>query len=54
MTNANELIERWESSVNKSYYAALSAAKAVLILFGIDPKSHEGVKTMFVFNIGKK
>lgn len=37
---------RWESSVNRSYYAALSAAKAVLILFGIDPKTHEGVKTM--------
>lgn len=37
---------RWESSVNRSYYAALNAAKAVLILFGIDPKSHEGVKTM--------
>lgn len=38
--------KRWESSVNRSYYAALSAAKAALILFGIDPKSHEGVKTM--------
>jgi len=37
---------RYESSVNRSYYAALSAAKAVLILFGIDPKTHEGVKTM--------
>lgn len=38
--------DRWESSINRSYYAALSAAKAVLILFGIDPKTHEGVKTM--------
>ncbi len=37
---------RWESSVNRSYYAALSAAKAALILFGIDPKTHEGVKIM--------
>ncbi len=37
---------RWESSVNRSYYSALNAAKAALILFGIDPKSHEGVKTM--------
>ena len=37
---------RWESSINRSYYAALSAAKAALILFGIDPKTHEGVKTM--------
>lgn len=38
--------KRWESSVNRSYYAALSAAKAALILLGIDPKTHEGVKTM--------
>lgn len=38
--------KRWESSVNRSYYASLSAAKAALILFGIDPKSHEVVKTM--------
>lgn len=37
---------RRESSVNRSYYAALSAAKAVLIIFGIDPKTHEGIKTM--------
>jgi uncharacterized protein (UPF0332 family) len=37
---------RWESSVNRSYYAALSAAKGALILFGVDPKTHEGVKTM--------
>jgi uncharacterized protein (UPF0332 family) len=37
---------RWESVVNRSYYAALSAAKAALIIFGSDPKSHEGVKTM--------
>lgn len=41
---------RWESAVNRSYYAALNAAKAALILFGLDPKTHEGVKTM----IGKK
>lgn len=37
---------RWESSINRSYYAALYAAKATLILFGLDPKTHEGVKTM--------
>lgn len=34
------------SSINRSYYAALNAAKGVLILFGLDPKTHEGVKTM--------
>lgn len=38
--------KRWESSVNRSYYATFTAAKAALILFGIDPKTHEGVKTM--------
>ena len=37
---------RWDSTVNRSYYAALSAAKSALILFGSDPKTHEGVKTM--------
>jgi len=42
---------RWESSVNRSYYAALSAAKAALILFGVDPKTHEGVKTMVNKNL---
>lgn len=48
LNDAQLLLEegRWESSVNRSYYAALNAAKAVLILFGIDPKTHEGVKTM--------
>ncbi len=38
--------KRLESSINRSYYAVLNAAKSVLILFGIDPKTHEGVKTM--------
>ncbi len=36
--------DRWESSINRSYYAALSAAKAVLILFGIDPKTLRELK----------
>ena len=42
--------DRFGSSINRSYYAALTAAKAMLILFGIDPKTHDGVKTM----IGQK
>ncbi len=37
---------RWESSINRSYYAVLNAAKSALILFGIDPRTHDGVKTM--------
>ncbi len=38
--------KRFESSISRSYYALLNAAKSALILFGIDPKTHEGVKTM--------
>lgn len=37
---------RFESSVNRSYYSILSAAKALLVLRGIDPETHEGTKTM--------
>ncbi len=36
----------YESSVNRSYYAVLTASKSLLILRGIDPETHEGVKTM--------
>lgn len=52
LEDAKLLLEgkRFESSINRSYYAALTAAKSVLILFGIDPKTHEGVKSM----VGKK
>lgn len=37
----------FDASVNRSYYAILSAARAALILRGIDAESHDGVKTMF-------
>jgi len=36
----------YESSVNRSYFAVLTASRALLILRGIDPETHEGVKTM--------
>lgn len=36
----------YESAVNRSYYAILSASKSILILRGIDPDTHEGIKTM--------
>lgn len=36
----------YESSVNRCYYAILTASRALLILRGIDPETHEGVKTM--------
>lgn len=36
----------YESSVNRSYYAVLTASRSLLILRGIDPETHEGAKTM--------
>ncbi|RME64882.1 MAG: HEPN domain-containing protein [Nitrospirae bacterium] len=37
---------RFRTSVNRCYYAALNAARALLILEGVNPSSHEGVVTM--------
>jgi uncharacterized protein (UPF0332 family) len=37
---------RYETSVNRSYYAALTAVRAILILEGIDTESHKGAITM--------
>jgi uncharacterized protein (UPF0332 family) len=37
---------RYRTSVNRSYYAALNAARAILILKGANPQTHEGVLTM--------
>ena len=36
---------RHKTSVNRSYYAALSAVRALLILEGIDPESHADAVT---------
>jgi len=36
----------YKTSVNRSYYAVLHSARSLLILKGIDPLRHEGVKTM--------
>lgn len=36
----------YESSINRSYYALLTASRSLLILRGIDPETHEGVKTL--------
>ncbi len=48
LSNARNLLESgaFDASVNRSYYAILSAARSVLILRGIDAESHEGAKTM--------
>ena len=36
----------YESAINRSYYAVLNASRSLLILRGIDPETHEGIKTM--------
>lgn len=40
-------LEGFDSSVNRSYYAILTAARSLLILRGIDAETHDGVRTMF-------
>jgi len=37
---------RHGTAVNRSYYAALSAVRSILILEGANPEAHEGVVTM--------
>ncbi len=43
---ANYREGRFRTSVNRAYYAVLNAARALLILEGINPERHEGVVTM--------
>lgn len=38
--------DRHRTSVNRSYYAALNAVRALLIVDGVNPESHEGTITM--------
>ncbi len=38
----------YSSSSNRSYYAVLSAGRALLALRGQDPEMHEGVKVLLV------
>ena len=37
---------RNRTSVNRSYYAVLNAARAILILEGANPETHDGIITM--------
>lgn len=48
LTDAELLLKSnsFESAVNRAYYAVLLATRALLILRGIDPETHEGAKTM--------
>ncbi len=42
--NLNE--DRLKTAINRAYYAVLNAARALLILEGSNPETHEGVITM--------
>ena len=37
---------RYRTSVNRAYYAALNGVRAILILEGANPETHEGVVTL--------
>lgn len=43
----------YKTSVNRSYYAVLHSARSLLILKGIDPIRHDGVKTMLSLHFVK-
>lgn len=45
---------RYRTSVNRSYYAVLNAARALLILEGANPETHDGVITMLSLRFVKK
>jgi uncharacterized protein (UPF0332 family) len=55
MVKAREFLEdakgnfqegRVKTSINRSYYALLTAARSILILCGVNPETHEGAVTM--------
>lgn len=38
--------KRYRTSVNRAYYAALNAARSILILEGANPETHDGAVTL--------
>lgn len=50
---ANARENRSRTAVNRSYYAALNAVRAILILDGANPETHEGVVTMLSLRLIK-
>jgi len=46
----NAAAQDFDTAANRLYYAALHAAKAVLLTEGLDPKSHRGVKRLLVIH----
>lgn len=62
MDKANEFLSdaratfnegRFRTSVNRAYYAALNAVRAILILEGANPETHEGAVTLVSFRFVK-
>lgn len=45
---------RFKTSANRSYYSVYHAARALLILKGVDPAKHDGVKAMFSLHFVKE
>jgi len=43
---ANHKDKRYKTSINRSYYAVLNAARALLIFESSNPETHEGTVTM--------
>lgn len=43
----------YKTSVNRSYYSVLHSARSLLILKGVDPIRHDGVKTMISLHFVK-
>jgi uncharacterized protein (UPF0332 family) len=44
---------KYRTAVNRSYYSVLHMAKALLILKGISPSTHEGTRTMLALHFIK-
>lgn len=46
--------DRIDDAISRAYYAAFLAARGLLYLLGMSPKSHSGVVTMFGLKIVKE
>jgi len=46
--------ERWNSAINRLYYAAYYAVIALLLKYGLNPTTHNGAKTVFSEHFIKK
>ncbi|RMG02173.1 MAG: HEPN domain-containing protein [Nitrospirae bacterium] len=55
LTDASKTLEMglYKTSVNRSYYAALHAARALLVLKGADPVTHDGTIRIFSLDFVK-